>query len=80
MVVLPKMQKWMRHITLGYRALNPHPGMNAIGLEGWGWSYYKNYQYLTWDNGIPSESYSTNLEICPEGYHRPNDGSITPED
>ena len=63
--------------ALGYRALNPHPGMNAIGLEGWGWSYYKNYQYLTWDNGIPSESYSTNLEICPEGYHRPNDGSIT---
>lgn len=62
--------------AFGYRALNPRPDMDAVGIAGWGWSYYKNYQYLTWDNGTPSQSYSTNLEICPEGYHRPNDGSV----
>lgn len=63
--------------NFGYRALNPRPDMNAIGLTGWGWSYYKQYQYLIWDNGDTSESYSTDFEICPTGYHRPNDGSIS---
>lgn len=63
--------------NFGYRALNPRPDMNAIGLTGWGWSYYKIYQYLIWDNGNPSESYSNDYEICPEGYYRPNDGSIS---
>ena len=63
--------------SFGYRALNPRPDMNAVNLTGWGWSYYKNYQYLIWDNGNASESYSTDYEICPNGYHRPNDGSIS---
>jgi len=63
--------------SFGYRALNPRPDMDAIGLTGWGWSYYKNYQYLIWDNGNTSESYNTDFEICPTGYHRPNDGSIS---
>ena len=63
--------------NFGYRALNPRPDKDAIGLTGWGWSYYKTYQYLTWDNGNTTESYSTDYEICPTGYHRPNDGSIS---
>ena len=61
--------------SFGYRALNPRSDMNAIGLTGWGWGVYKNYQYMVWDNGNVNDSYSTNYEICPSGYHRPNDGS-----
>ncbi|MBS5412090.1 MAG: hypothetical protein KHY35_15485 [Bacteroides thetaiotaomicron] len=63
--------------NFGYRALNPRPDMNAINLTGWGWSYYKYNQYLIWDNGNASDSYSNDFEICPTGYHRPNDGSIS---
>lgn len=61
--------------NFGYRALNPRWDMNAVNLTGWGRSFYKNYRYLVWDNGNLYESYSTDFEICPRGYHRPNDGS-----
>ncbi len=63
--------------NFGYRALNPRPDMDAINLTGWGWSYYKSYKYLIWENGVAADSYSADFEICPTGYHRPNDGSIS---
>lgn len=62
--------------SFGYRALSPRNDKNAIGIAGWGWGYYQNYPYLRWDNGNTAESYKPDFEICPNGYHRPNDGRI----
>lgn len=78
------------YMNFGYRALSPNADLNAMDTgtstfysRGWGWGVYNNGQrpstggwnnYLIWDNQISNDSYKTEHEICPAGYHRPHDG------
>lgn len=63
------------YIAFGYRALNPRADMNATGLSGWGWSYFPWSTSLAWKGSTTSVNHGDYYEICPTGYHRPNDGS-----
>lgn len=56
--------------SYGYRAFNPRFDMNGpVSIEQWGSVVYSN-EYLKWGN------FSAAHEICPTGYHRPNDGNV----